>query len=194
MRVMCEHENGWHVSQMFSILPSLSPQNCIYLARIMSLIKNNGQLSSEMQIYLSKAGANLLTYIQKKATELVKENEDDEEKEKNIIESYIQLRRYFIDVCLKGELISLTTESDNKLDLKRCELKNGKTLWLCDKHIAETNARVLSNAERKNLNANNDTNPNFGMLAHLNDSNSVVPGILTLLNFVYSTKNRVLEN
>ncbi len=37
----------------------------------------------------------------------------------------------------------LPDTTEGKMGLLRCELKNGKTTWLCKKHIEATRARVI---------------------------------------------------
>lgn len=142
IRPLCEHEEGWHLSKSFLILPDLNPNYGPYLTRIMNIIKN-GSLSNELQIFLTDHGDKLLRDLDKKS---INENSD-------ISDSYLSLRRYFIEEFEKGHVF-LTDEilSDNgpQIDLKRCELKNGKKLWLCKEHSLATNAKILNNKMMSN--------------------------------------------
>ena len=126
LRLLCEHEEGWHLDQFYSIISELNPDYCSYLARIMSVIKY-GNLATEVQIFQSQEGLNLIKEIESKA--LTDEDADD------IMESYMLVRQ---------DLIDESTENKVLHGLKLCELKNGKVLWLCEKHIEETGACVLN--------------------------------------------------
>jgi hypothetical protein len=46
----------------------------------------------------------------------------------------------------------------NRLGVERCELKNGKILWLCKNHIKETQASILSNNYSNNTSAISESN------------------------------------
>ena len=68
-------------------------------------------------------------------------------------ESYLALLKHF----------SSQLEAEKKLDdsnhevmgLKRCEMKNGKVLWMCKQHIEMTNPKILE------FNLKNDTSTNL---------------------------------
>lgn len=138
VRVLCEHEEGWHPSESLIILPEIIPEYCAYLARIMKIIKT-GNLASDLPIFLTSNGEKLISDIENKA---LSENQ-------KISESYISLRNFFINKCEnKHAIVSVDIDDDKDTDLQRCELKNGKILWLCNKHIAETNARILNDANK----------------------------------------------
>ena len=65
---------------------------------------------------------------------------------------FINLRRNFIDEFENGSIWSnnLNLNKDdnvyNRLELARCELKNGKILWLCSDHVKQSDGNILSNA------------------------------------------------
>ena len=134
IRTMCEHEEGWHLSDWVAILPELLPQYCGYLLRIMNIIKN-GSLSNEMQIFQLDIGHGILADIEKKSSLA-----------KNINESYMSLRKFYAENFDAKKIFSLTADFDD--DLNKCELKSGKKLWLCGEHMALTNARIIDNAFR----------------------------------------------
>ena len=129
IRPMCEYDEGWHFCDTFLVLNDLNSRFYSYLLRIMSLIKN-GNLSNQLQIFLSEQGQKLLSDIESKGPEF------------EFKDSYIALRENFINEFEKGNV--LTTTKEKNIDLERCELKNGKKLWLCKEHIEITNCRVLS--------------------------------------------------
>ena len=55
--------------------------------------------------------------------------------------------------------------------MERCELKNGKILWLCKNHkIKETQASILSNNHSNNTSAIRESNQNR-MLDDLKNTN-----------------------
>lgn len=134
IRTLCEHEEGWHLSDWIAILPDLSPQYCGYLLRIMNIIKN-GSLSNDMQIFQLDIGHKLLTDIEKKSSLAT-----------NINESYISLRKFYIENINSNKIFSLTADVTD--DLTKCELKSGKILWLCGEHMALTNAKIIDNTIR----------------------------------------------
>jgi hypothetical protein len=138
---ICEHDEGWHLTDSLVVLNDLSTSFCPYLARMMSILKN-GNLATELKIFLSDQGNKLLAEIDSKAIGV--KNELD------IQESYTLLRKYFINELESNRLINLFQQ--NYLGLERCELKNGKILWLCKKHIEQTGAHILSDAEESNAN------------------------------------------
>jgi hypothetical protein len=114
----------------------LNTEWCSYLARIMNILKN-GNLSNELKVFVTDYGQNMLKEIESKSL-----NE-----EKDVIESYLSLRNFFITE-LDSENIFSETDSNNKTltKLERCELKNGKIYWLCDEHIKMKNARILTDS------------------------------------------------
>lgn len=137
LRPMCEHEEGWHLCDSFLILPELMPSFCSYLTRIMKIIQN-GTLLNEMQIFLVDQGYKLLSEINSKAVS--DENE--------FIESYTSMLKYFHSELEKDNVRSFKkSDQENSIPLQRCELKNGKNLWLCQKHIEQTNARVVTDSK-----------------------------------------------
>lgn len=150
IRVMCEHENEWHTSQLLSILPEpVSPEYSSYLARVMRILKN-GSIGSEMLILITESGEKLLSDLEARA---IAENSTGES---NLQESYTALRKFYLD-CYENK--NVLCESGNvDMELKRCELKNGKVVWLCEKHIFETNARVLDDGNKKAGKADADLN------------------------------------
>lgn len=163
LRPMCEFEEGWHLCDSFVLLPELNSLYCIYLARIMNIIRN-GNLSNELQIFSANQGIKLIEDIESKAT--ASNTEDDTN---DINESYASLRKFFITECENKNLKSLHTilkfskdntnnknraeQSSVSIGLERCELKNGKVLWLCKKHLEQSNARVLTDSKTQNTNA-----------------------------------------
>jgi hypothetical protein len=143
LRVMCEYEEGWHVSESFVVLNDLSTFSS-YLARVMNILRS-GNHSSELKIFFSDEGNQLLAELNARAlTDKV-----------DMAESYISLRSYFISQVEKGKIYHYNASSSssssmndqanlNKLDLKICEMKSGKQAWMCDGHIRQTNASLIS--------------------------------------------------
>ena len=127
LKPMCEYEEGWHLSETFTVLPELNTSFCLYLARIMSLLKN-GSVSTTMQVFLCEQGKKLLDDIEK-----VNSNSTSAD----IKESYISVRKHFVNE---------REEKNLKLDLKRCELKNGKIMWLCKEHAQITNSKIINDS------------------------------------------------
>jgi hypothetical protein len=151
IRVLCEHEEGWHLSDSLIVLPdhlnyifdsTALKKTASYLARIVNILKS-GSLSSEMQIFLSDEGQQLITKLEKPAETV------------DLSESYTTLREHFINEYFKEKrlvVLSKKEEFSDETDLKRCELKNGKVLWLCANHIESTKARVLKDTDISNAN------------------------------------------
>jgi hypothetical protein len=149
IKPICEHEEGWHLADSLVTLNDLPTSFCPYLARMMSILKS-GNLSTELKIFLSEQGNRLLAEVNAKAISV--KNELD------IHESYTTLRKYFINEIESNRLItpgqpSASSQTNNNLCLERCELKNGKILWLCKNHVEQTGARVLNDEEESNSNA-----------------------------------------
>ena len=150
IRVMCEHENEWHLSNTLAILPEpIATEYSAYLARIMRILKS-GSLANDMQIFACEAGAKLLADIEAKA---VIDSGDGDAK---LAASYTALRKFYIESYEAGKVACAWGRVDD--DLSRCEMKNGKILWLCKRHVAETNARVLNNDNKANQHLEVDLN------------------------------------
>jgi hypothetical protein len=153
VRVMCEHEEGWHLSESFVALfsetnPLLKElASSPYLARMMTIIKN-GPLCNEMQIFLSEQGQSLLREIEKKAAQQSVTDGADE----SVAESYISLRKSFIKMCEEEKKPPQAAVGSLEA-LQRCELKNGKILWLCKSHVESTKAPILTDISFHNQNA-----------------------------------------
>jgi hypothetical protein len=133
IKPMCEYEEGWHMAESYIKLADMNINFCAYLTRVMSLIKN-GSLSTTLQIFLCEQGQKLLDEIEKNS------NSSNIE----IRESYIALRKHFVN------------EHTKSTDLNRCELKNGKTMWLCEKHATLTNAKIITDDLKTIVTNNSD--------------------------------------
>ena len=151
LKTMCEYEEGWHpagVPLSFNIFES---NYFAYLTRIMNILKF-GNLSTELKIFLTSQGNNILNEIdsfflnnENMSSEKASLNNDQE-----LTESYISIRNYFIS--------QLETNQSIYVDLQRCELKNGKILWLCQNHIDKCSARVLMDSVDVTFNENINSN------------------------------------
>jgi hypothetical protein len=171
LRLMCENEEGWHpVSTFFghtntNLLTGSSSFNS-YLLRIMNILKY-GNLTNELTIFLSKQGTQIINEIENKPCEY------------DLIESYGLLRKILINDFETGNIWSMNNlELNNnnqdvydRIGLERCELKNGKILWLCKNHVSKTQANVLSNnyADTSGIIESNQNR----MLNHLKDNNNL---------------------
>lgn len=119
-------------------------QYCSYLARIMNILKN-GNLATQLLMLTSSEGQKYLN--------LIESNSLNQEQD-SIFDSYSALRKKFQTELNEGRVYAVSNENakeENKeysssvgLDLIRCEIKNGKTLWLCEKHLRAVNARPLT--------------------------------------------------
>jgi hypothetical protein len=145
IRPMCEFEEGWHLSDHYLTLENneLPHVYYTYLARIIMNILKNGNLATQLQLFTTPEGQKLMKEIDSKA--LVATNTEQDV----INDSYVELRKRFINENENKKVFSILSDGSNqndlgKLDLERCELKNGKTMWLCQKHILLTNARPLA--------------------------------------------------
>jgi hypothetical protein len=145
LKAMCEYEEGWHVPETSArlILSDINLNFCAYLTRVMNLIKN-GSLSTTMQIFLCEQGQKLLDEIEKNA--LSSSNNIE------IKESYISLRKHYVN---EVEALS-SSSSKSKTDLNRCELKNGKIVWLCKKHAEATNSKIITDDLKTVITQNSD--------------------------------------
>lgn len=160
IRVMCEHENEWHPSHALVVLPEpVASEYSAYLARVMNILKNSS-LASELNVLITESGVKLINDLENKA---VMENCD---RETELTASYTALRRFYVESYEKKQVLSTTRCDLVDGGLKRCELKNGKILWLCNKHIEETNAKVLT--DNINTNLVSDADLNSEMLQNLN--------------------------
>ncbi len=145
IRPLCEHDEGWHFTDSFVPLDTLNTEFCSYLARIMNILKN-GSISNNNNIYITENGINLLKEIELKASS----------DEKEVYQSYISLRNFFIEKCDIDFIYTFETFNSNELDskkkfnLERCELKNHKIVWLCKNHIEKLNAKILTDSTKTN--------------------------------------------
>ena len=83
----------------------------------MNILKN-GSLSTELKIFLTNQGNNILNDIDSFLSSSEKSVERPLNNDQELIESYTAIRNYFISQLESNQWI--------KLDLQRCELKNGK--------------------------------------------------------------------
>ena len=140
LRPMCEYEEGWHLARSFVLFNELNPSWCSYLHRVMNILRNDSLLN-ELKLFVTDHGQRLLKEIESKSL-----NE-----ERDVIESYLSLRTYFIEQLEADSIYSLDLLEQNKASeyattLQRCELKNGKIYWLCNDHIALKNAKILTDS------------------------------------------------
>ena len=152
LRVMCEHDEGWHLSESSVSLDGQVPASfCSYLCRLMNILRH-GEVASQMIIFALPDGQRVLDQVEERASL----------DESDIADSYVALRQHFINEWSKKALAANASTSDadaaasassgeQRVDLKRCELKNGKVLFLCDKHAKATKARVITNAKIVNV-------------------------------------------
>lgn len=140
IRPMCEHEELWHFSDCIVILPELFSSYCLFLVRIISILRN-GNSSNELGVFLTDAGNKLLNDMEEKS---LGESLD-------LGESYNSFRNFFINEYENDRYFSLSWLSENTtskpLGLENCELRNGKILWLCKKHIEQTDAEILTDQD-----------------------------------------------
>lgn len=147
VRLMCEHEEGWHSVKSFFVYNQLSVIDYAYLARVMNIIKHGNSIN-KLKILMTEQGIKIMNEL------------ENNSEETDLHESYISLRKNFINEFENGtvwsESLSLNNDDDvySRLGLARCELKNGKILWLCENHMKQVEANVLSN----NL---SDSNTNY---------------------------------
>jgi len=138
IKLMCEHEEGWHSSNSFFVYNQPSAMDCAYLARVMNILKYSN-LHNELLIFRTEQGTKLIQELEAKSTE----NE--------LIDSYIGIRKILIREFDKGTIWSTDIKINNdenvynRLGLERCELKNGKILWLCKQHRDQTEANLIQN-------------------------------------------------
>ena len=112
-----------------------------YLYRIMNILKSGGgETTSELGIFATQRGQQLLGQLEageqsssSSSSSLSSLTVD----ETHIAESYVALRAHFIDKWRGG----------GDMDVERCELKSGKRLFLCKKHVESTHARLVSNEQ-----------------------------------------------
>lgn len=139
VRPMCEHEESWHFSDCFVILPELLNIYCPYLIRLITILKN-GSSSNELGVFLTEQGNKLLSEMEKSMDESI-----------DLFDSYNSFRNIFINEFESDRFYSLSWLSDNwndkPLGLENCELRNAKILWLCKKHCEETDAEILSDQD-----------------------------------------------
>ena len=120
---MCESEEGWHpVQSFFQFYNDFSDIHFAYFSRIMNIMKY-GNLRNELNIFLSKQGMEIINKLDSRPNEI-----------SLFDESYKELRQLLINNFESGNIWSTNTslnEDDNiynRLNLSRCELKNGKIL------------------------------------------------------------------
>ncbi len=140
IRPMCEFDEGWHLSNRCVPLNDFQQVYCSYLARLVNIVKN-GNLSNQLKIFLNDQGRKLIEEIENKSTNT----------ENDFLDSYQSFCKCFIDkiennnVLLSdlSENVEIDDQNEQLYGLERCELKNGKSVWLCKNHIISTNAKVV---------------------------------------------------
>ena len=147
IRPICEFEEGWHLSDTFVHLLNqhrVESKFNAYLARVLNIIKS-GNLANELFIFQTEHGQKLLKKIESSMAASLNQSGSDSSAASSLEYSYKELRAYYIKELEQGRVYSsLEKEQKTILDLKRCEMKNGKTVWLCQKHLEMTSARELS--------------------------------------------------
>lgn len=96
IRVMCEAEDGSHLSSSFILVSELTAQFATYFSRIMNIIKN-GSVSNQMNIFCTDQGSILLDEINSKASK----------NDKDVPEGYLSIRNSFIDEFNSDKLFAL---------------------------------------------------------------------------------------
>ncbi|RNA31785.1 putative serine threonine- kinase pats1 [Brachionus plicatilis] len=134
IRPMCEHEECWHFSNFLVLYPKILTPNCTYLLRMMTILRN-GSYSNEFGILFTEQGKKLFDEIKEKVSG------DSTE----ISDSYSSLRNYFIDKYEEEDFYFVEQNSnENFFSLNKCELKNGKILWLCPEHAEKSGGKIIS--------------------------------------------------
>jgi hypothetical protein len=157
VRPMCEHEEGWHCLDILVTMPETTRPLGAYLARIMNILKNGGE-TNQMRIFRVEQGQRSMNEAQTQATQTGNPS---------LEEAYQVLREIFINKFEKQEAFrvsggeAVASSEELNLDLKRCELKNGKVLWLCEKHLQQTNARELFDNVVTNNSDDQEANKKF---------------------------------
>ncbi|XP_062577865.1 uncharacterized protein LOC134239727, partial [Saccostrea cucullata] len=129
VKVMCEHEEGWHVSEKSLNLSARSTEEVYhvireaapYLSRLYAVLK---QSSVNLNCLRGKTGDSFCSYIDKKG--LV---------ESNFGKAYEAIHHFVADHAGKRDLMQ---------KLHRCHLPSGKILWLCDNHSKGNRITKLS--------------------------------------------------
>ncbi|XP_061180809.1 uncharacterized protein LOC133189455 [Saccostrea echinata] len=119
IKVMCEHEEGWHVSEKSLNLSARSSEEVYhvlreaapYLSRLYAVLK---QSSVNLNCLRGKTGDSYCSYIDKKGLA-----------ESNFGRAYEAIHHFVADHAGKRDLMQ---------KLHRCHLPSGKILWLCDNH------------------------------------------------------------
>jgi hypothetical protein len=156
IRALCEHEEGWHLSESLIILPDAHMNETTpYLVRIMNILKC-GNLFSEMQVFQIEKGQKLIAQMEEMVHSIFNNSSADIMANNHLLASYTFLRNYFIQKMVEEKTLIVSGKFNDEIDLKRCELKNGKILWLCEKHIDMTKARLLKDTEFSIQNVNSD--------------------------------------
>ncbi|KAK3765970.1 hypothetical protein RRG08_002213 [Elysia crispata] len=127
VHLLCEHEEGWHMSgkpiQLSSDFGHSLEPYLPYLARVTTIAKFSKKLILEAQA--SETGRAYLKWLEENPS--VAATTDFQE-------SYTMLRQLVIDA-----------DTDNKMgDLKHCQLSSGKQIWLCDDHSQEQRVTLLT--------------------------------------------------
>lgn len=151
VRPLCEHEEGWHASETFFVINS--PDSfASYLARIMNILKSGNTIASDLPVYQTESGQLVLEDLEKLMSKASMENADSGHNNQQLLEAaYKNLRTVYSKEMAMDRIFansnSIHSAIELNMDLKRCELKNGKQLWLCKKHFEETQAKELFDNE-----------------------------------------------
>lgn len=142
VRPMCEHEESWHFSDLLVLYPKILSNNCAYFLRIMTILRN-GSYSNEFGVLFTEQGKKLYNEIKEKVIG------DSTE----IADSYNSLRNFFITKFEEDDFYFIDQNSNqNYFGLKKCELKNGKILWLCAEHAEKCGGKIITDQKNSTRN------------------------------------------
>lgn len=169
LKPMCENEEGWHPVSSYIPVDNLDPNFHSYLARMMHILKYS-HFSTELNVFLMDQGIDLLaeidSYLNDNQTEPKSLNN-----EKELSQSYVSIRNYFIAQTENHNLVNTSTAfGEMTLGLQRCELKNGKMLWLCKRHIESNSARILNDTVETNFSYADTINTKLSIISELDST------------------------
>lgn len=155
IRVLCEHEEGWHLAPSCILIDDIKKSYMSYLGRLVKIL-NDDILASELTLFSCESGKMLMSDLSDGGPA------EFEDSYKSLKEDYIreveENRVIILEALNSNEPINSSFQSKtsgsnvdlreskklNRIGLRRCELKTGRILWLCSNHIDKMSARILN--------------------------------------------------
>ncbi|XP_013397730.1 uncharacterized protein LOC106164382 [Lingula anatina] len=154
-RVLCEHEQGWHVAGDPIPAPNMNDtflhKLIPYLARIMAIVKHSKHIT--LNCISGEEGEQFLKWL--------------EETPRNAVSEWQDVYRDLLQEVLKAD------KDSTMAGLARCHLPSGKVAWLCEGHRSQGRITVLSSTGSSAVSAPDAGKENFMLKALMAPDNQL---------------------